>query len=176
MTISDASYADNGSRRAGSKSITAPYRRIPAYLIRRLQMISTAIMAEAFEAEDVSLPQWAVLTIVDNHPEIEQSRLAELVSIDKTNTGRLVDQLETKGLVKRLPNGSDRRVWMIRCTSLGRKTRKRLLPRALDTQEALLSCLQPAHRKLFIDLMSQVVVANEKYIRPGAGRRKPRRS
>jgi DNA-binding MarR family transcriptional regulator len=175
MTISKTFSADNRSFRLGSKPIAAPYRRIPAYLIRRLQMISTAIMAEAFEVEDMSLPEWAVLTIVDNHPEIDQSRLAEIVSIDKTNTGRLVDQLEAKGLVERLPNGSDRRVWMLRCTSLGRKTRKRLLPRALDTQEVLLSCLQPAHRELFVDLMSQVVIANEKYIRPGAGRRKPSR-
>jgi len=46
------------------------------------------------------------------------------------------------------------------------KTRKRLLPRALATQEMLLSCLEPAQRELFIDLMSHVVMANEKYIPP----------
>src|SRR6185437_13168320 len=77
----------------------SPYRRIPAYLIRRLQMVSTAMMAETFEDEDMPLSEWAVLTIIDNHPEIDQSRLSEIVSIDKTNTGRLVDQLEAKGLV-----------------------------------------------------------------------------
>jgi len=97
-----------------------------------------------------------------------------VVGIDKTNTGRLVDQLEAKGLVERQPNDSDRRVWMLRCTPLGHKTRKRLLPRALATQEMLLSCLEPTQRELFIDLMSHVVMANEKYIRPGAGRRKPK--
>jgi len=155
-----------------SKAVPPIYRRVPAYLIRRLQMISTAIVAEEFEDEDMPVSQWAVLTMIDNHPEIDQSRLAEVVSIDKTNTGRLVDQLEAKGLVERRPNDSDRRVWMLRCTPLGQKIRKRLRPRGLATQERLLSCLEPAHRELFIDLMSQVVVANEKYIRPGAGRRK----
>lgn len=153
---------------------TRPYRRVPAYLIRRLQMISNAIVAEAFEHEDMSVSQWAVLTIIESHPEIDQSRLAEVVGIDKTNTGRLVDQLEVKGLVERQPNDSDRRVWMLRCTPLGHKTRKRLRPRALATQERLLSCLKPADRELFIDLMSRVVMANEKYVRPGAGRRKPK--
>ena len=155
-----------------SKAVPPIYRRVPAYLNRRLQMISTALMAETFKDEDLPVSQWAVLTIIDNHPEIDQSHLAGLVSIDKTNTGRLVDQLEAKGLVERRPNDSDRRVWMLRCTPLGNKVRKRLRPRALATQERLLSCLEPAHRELFIDLMSQVVVANEKYIRPGAGRRK----
>jgi DNA-binding MarR family transcriptional regulator len=173
MIITKAIVSANRSRIV-AKPATPAYRRVPAYLIRRLQMISTAIMAETFEDEDMPLSQWAVLTIIDNHPEIDQSRLAEVVSIDKTNTGRLVDQLEAKGLVERLPNGSDRRVWMLRCTQLGQKTRKRLLPRALAAQERLLSCLKPARRELFLDLMSQVVIANEKYIRPGAGRRKPK--
>jgi len=162
------------SSRSMAEPATRPYRRVPAYLIRRLMMISNAIVAEALEDEDMPVSQWAVLSMIDNHPEIDQSRLAEIVSIDKTNTGRLVDQLEAKGLVERRPNNSDRRIWMLRCTPLGHKTRKRLLPRALATQEALLSCLKPAHRELFIDLMSQVVMANEKYVRPGAGRRKPK--
>ena len=112
--------------------------------------------------------------MIDNHPEIDQSRLAKVVAIDKTNTGRLVDQLEAKGLVERRPNDSDRRVWMLRCTPLGYKTRKRLRLRALATQDKLLSSLKPADRELFIDLMSHVVTANEKYVRPGAGRRKPK--
>jgi DNA-binding MarR family transcriptional regulator len=166
----------SADRSSGIETEQAPpsYRRVPAYLIRRLHMICTAIVAEEFEDEDMPVSQWAVLSMIDNHPAIDQSRLAEIVSIDKTNTGRLVDQLEAKGLVERRHNDSDRRVWMLRCTPLGHKTRKRLRPRALATQERLLSCLEPAQRELFIDLMSHVVAANEKYVRPGAGRRKPK--
>src|SRR5438270_13717879 len=82
-------------------AVAAPYRRVPAYLIRRMQMISTSIIAEAFEGEDMSLSEWAVLTIIDNHPDIDQSRLAETVSIDRVNTGRLVDELEAKHLIER---------------------------------------------------------------------------
>src|SRR6266581_1036689 len=174
MTIIKAIISADRLSRIEAEPTPRPYRRVPAYLIRRLQMISTAIVAEAFEDEDMPVSQWAVLSMVDNHPEIDQSRLAEVVGIDKTNTGRLVDQLEAKGLVERRPNDSDRRVWMLRCTPLGHKTRKRLRPRGLATQERLLSCLEPAQRELFIDLMSHVVAANEKYIRPGAGRRKPK--
>src|SRR3954453_6994741 len=173
MTIKRAIASKDPPPRMSANPTSQPYLRVPAYLIRRLMMISTAVLAETFEDEDMPVSEWAVLTMIDNHPEIDQSRLAEVVSIDKTNTGRMVDHLEAKGLVERLPNGSDRRAWMLSCTPLGQKTRKRLLPRALATQERLLSCLEPAHRELFIDLMSQVILANEKYIRPGAGRRKP---
>ena len=174
MIINRASISTDKPSRIVAEPAPPPYRRVPAYLIRRLMMISTAIIAEEFEDEDMPVSQWAVLTMIDNHPEIDQSRLAEVVAIDKTNTGRLVDQLEAKGLVERRPNDSDRRVWMLRCTPLGYKTRKRLRLRALATQDKLLSCLKPADRELFINLMSHVVTANEKYVRPGAGRRKPK--
>jgi MarR family transcriptional regulator, lower aerobic nicotinate degradation pathway regulator len=152
--------------------IAAPYRRVPAYLIRRMQMISTSIIAEAFEGENMSLSEWAVLTMIDNHPDIDQSRLAEIVSIDRVNTGRLVDELESRGLVERHFDDADRRVWRLRCTRRGLQTRKRLAPRAIASQDRLLACLRPQDRKAFIDLMLQIVTANEKYIRPGAGRRK----
>lgn len=173
MTITSATIGAPASR--PMPNAAAPlYRRVPAYLIRRLQMISTAIVAEAFQDEDMPLSEWAVLTMIENHPGIDQSRLAEVVAIDRTNTGRLVDELEAKGLVERRPHHSDRRVWLLRCTSLGHKTWKRLRPRALATQERLLSCLKATDRELFVDLMSRVVLANEEYVRPGAGRRKPR--
>src|SRR4051794_41156577 len=105
------------------RPLVAPYRRVPAYLIRRMQMISTAIAAEAFEGEDMSLSQWAVLIIISNHPDIDQSRLAETVSIDRVNTGRLIDHLESKGLIERHYDEADRRVWRLRSTRRGLQTR-----------------------------------------------------
>ena len=165
-------WSNRSSPVAVTDLVAAPYRRVPAYLIRRMQMISTSIIAEAFEGEDMSLSEWAVLTIIDNHPDVDQSRLAEIVSIDRVNTGRLVDELESRGLVERRFDESDRRVWKLRCTRRGLQPRKRLLPRAFASQERLLACLSGHDRKIFVELMFQIVTANEKYIRPGAGRRK----
>jgi DNA-binding MarR family transcriptional regulator len=160
----------------GSKTSSQPiYRRVPAYLIRRLQLISVTVLAEALENEDMPVPQWAVLTGIYFHPDIDQSSLSEIVSIDRTNTGRFVDRLEAKGLVERRPSGSDRRIWMLRCTPRGTKMRERLVDRARASQQTLLSVLSKAEQKQFIDLMERVVVANEAYVRPGAGRKRPKR-
>lgn len=152
----------------------SPIRRIPAYLVRRLHLICTAMVAEVVEEDGLSMLQWAVLVHIHWTPDIDQSRLAETASIDKTNTGRLVDQLEAMGLVERRPHGSDRRAWMLRLTTRGQQLRRRLGPRALVSQERLLSCLNVKERNAFLDLLTRVVDANEGYIRPGAGRRKPR--
>jgi len=156
-----------------SKHIESPFWHIPAFLVRRLQLICTAIVAEAVEAENLSMPQWAVLVHIAEMPDIDQSRLAEMASIDKTNTGRLVDQLESMALVERRPNGADRRAWMLRLTPRGQELRRRLQPRALASQKSLLSCLTAKERETFVGLLCRVVAANDTYIRPGAGRRKP---
>jgi hypothetical protein len=41
----------------------------------------TAMIAEAFEGEDMPVSAWAVM--IYNHPDIDQSHLAEIVSIDQ---------------------------------------------------------------------------------------------
>ena len=148
------------------------YRRIPAYLIRRLQLISTAVLAEAFEGEDMGVLEWAILQVIAHHPDIDQSALSELASIDRTNTGRFADLLESKGLIERRPSDSDRRVWLLRCTQKGRKLREWLLPRALASQDLLLADLSKPEQKQLIDLLFRLVATNETYVRPGAGRRK----
>ena len=76
MTIIRERFSVDRSLRIKAEPTPPAYRRVPAYLIRRLQMISTAIVAEAFEDEDMPVLEWAVLTIIESHPEIDQSRLA----------------------------------------------------------------------------------------------------
>jgi len=152
------------------------YRRTPAYLIRRLQLISVAILTEALQGSELPVAQWVLLTMIYFEPDIDQTFLAELASIDKTNSGRIVAELETRGLIERRPSKRDRRIWMLRCTPRGKALRERLVARARASQELLLSSLSRAEQATFIELMQRVVAANETYVRPGAGRRKPKRT
>jgi DNA-binding MarR family transcriptional regulator len=151
----------------------SPFRHVPAYLARRFQLICTAIVAEAVDGAGLSMPQWVMLAHIDEMPEVDQSRLALTTSIDKTNTGRLVDQLEAMGLIQRRPDSADRRAWRLSVTPRGRDLRRKLRPQATASQDKLLSCLSPTEQKIFVQLLTRVVDANEDYVRPGAGR-KPR--
>lgn len=158
---------------AVTRHFRSPFWHVPAYLVRRLQLICTAVVAEAVEGDNLSMLQWVVLAHIDEMPDIDQSRLAELVSIDKTNTGRLIDQLELLGFVERRANSADRRAWMLCLTPRGRELRRRLAPKARASQERLISCLSAKEREVFFALLHKIITANEDYIRPGAGRRKP---
>lgn len=157
---------------ADARYFRSPFWHVPAYLVRRLQLICTAVVAEAVEGENLSMLEWVVLLHIDEMPGIDQSRLAELASIDKTNTGRLIDQLESMSLVERRANSADRRAWMLCLTARGRDLRRRLNPKARASQERLLSCLTAKEREAFFGLLHKIILANEDYVRPGAGRRK----
>jgi len=157
--------------RGDTQQSGSPFWHIPAFLIRRLQLISTAVVAEAVADAKLTMPQWAILVHIDELPDVDQSRLAEMACFDKTSTGRIVDQLEAVGLVERRPDGTDRRAWMLRVTAQGHQLRRKLTPRSKASQERLLSCLSAKEQQVFVALLRRVVVANERYTRPGAGRR-----
>src|SRR5712672_4409207 len=61
--------------------------------------------------------QWQVLTYLARNEGISQSGLADLLEIEPITLGRIVDKLQTRGLIERRPDPSDRRAWLLHLTS-----------------------------------------------------------
>ena len=57
--------------------------------------------------------QWQVLAYLAENEGVNQARLAELIEIEPITLGRLVDKLETLGLIERHPHPTDRRTWLL---------------------------------------------------------------
>jgi DNA-binding MarR family transcriptional regulator len=148
--------------------------RVPFALARRFQQICNTVLAETLAGEEVPAPlAYHALALVDDFPGIEQRRLAALMGIDRTNVGQIVDELESKGLVRRSVNGADRRARELRVTPRAANLRRRMRPRVLAAQASVLTPLKSTERVLLIDLLTRVVQANEIHARPGVGRRQP---
>ena len=96
--------------------------------------------------------------------------------MDRASVGHLVDELEALGFVERRINGADRRARELYLTPTGEKLRRRLRPKLLAAQARVLSVLKPAEQDQLINLLTRVIEANAEHVRPGAGRRRPRRS
>ena len=64
--------------------------------------------------------QWQVLAYLAQNEGINQSGLAELLDVEPITLGRIVDKLETVGLIERQPHPSDRRIWLLRLTLAAR--------------------------------------------------------
>jgi DNA-binding MarR family transcriptional regulator len=152
----------------------SPVRRVPVSLSRRFYQICMAVAAEVARQAGLTATQFGALTYLYDEPELDQIGLAARLGIDRTNTSALLDVLEKTGFVERKVSKADRRAKLVRLTRKGVKTRDRLRPKAGVAQAGILAPLSPADRERFLDMLLDIIEANDAYARPGAGRRKPR--
>jgi len=150
-----------------------PVQRVPVSLARRFNQICMAVAAEVAAEEHLTALQLGALTYLRDKPGLTQNELAARLGIDRSNTSFILDQLEQRGLVERRVNASDRRANLVHLTRLGLEVRERLRPKGGIAQARILEPLAPEDRERFLDMLITIIDANEAYVRPGAGRRKP---
>ncbi|NUO55729.1 MAG: MarR family transcriptional regulator [Hamadaea sp.] len=74
---------------------------------------------KALEPWNISPSQWRALASLHRHGELRLSALAEHLRIAARSTTEVVDDLETRGLVTRLPDPTDRRAILVALTEEG---------------------------------------------------------
>jgi DNA-binding MarR family transcriptional regulator len=96
----------------------APHRL--GYLLKHAQLRYTQLASAALAPIGISPREWAALNCLDEQHGHSQKEVADLLGVDRTTMVALVDQLQTKGLVKRHPQPDDRRKNTVGLTSQGR--------------------------------------------------------
>lgn len=91
------------------------------FLVRRVQLWVFREFTRKLAPLDVTLAQYSVLTVVDANPGINQLAVASALAIERAGLGRLIERLEARALLKRLPSSVDRRSYVLHLTSEGRK-------------------------------------------------------
>lgn len=71
--------------------------------------------------EGLTIDQGMVLVLLDQHPDISQKEMAELVFRDNASLTRMINLMVQKGYLKRSINEQDRRRFILAITSKGRK-------------------------------------------------------
>ena len=68
----------------------------------------------------LTLSQWRVLACLAQYEGINQNGLAEIFDVEPITLCRIVDKLQTLGLIERRPHPSDRRIWSLRLAPAAR--------------------------------------------------------
>jgi DNA-binding MarR family transcriptional regulator len=77
---------------------------------------------------DLTAHQWLLLKKLDEFGEQPQQNLAFITDRDKTSLTRLINTVERKKLVKRVPSQEDKRVNNVHITNEGTEALKKALP------------------------------------------------
>ena len=89
-------------------------------------------------ANGCTVSEWRVLaTLADGQP-MTIGRLAQIAVTKQPTITRVLDRMEAKGHVERLPHESDRRITLVRITKGGRRMVARLIPQAREHEMRVL--------------------------------------
>jgi len=95
-----------------------PWLRVESTLMATARLVRTAFDAR-LEPLAVNLTQASLLGYIAEFGSTTQTQLADRLGIGRASIGAVVDQLEARRLVVRLPNPADRRVWLVAITPGG---------------------------------------------------------
>lgn len=133
----------------------------PGHLARRLQQASYLLWT-TIVSEEVTAPQFAVLTVLASRPDIDQRTLGELASLDRSTVTDVVGRLHRRGLVERLKDATDRRRNVLRLTTEGRATLEQVAARTVTMNRVLLSPLALEEQEVLMKLLRRLVEAGER--------------
>jgi DNA-binding MarR family transcriptional regulator len=113
------------------------------FQVRRVQLWVFREFTRKLARLDVTLPQYSVLTVVDANPGINQLAVASALAIERAGLGRLIERLEARNLLKRLPSIVDRRSYVLHLTSEGRKALTRMRAIVYESEKRLAQKFNP---------------------------------
>lgn len=127
------------------------------YLMNRIMGRYNAAMRE--QMADLGLTTTkaralAVLAVIEA-PLIRE--LAVYAVTDPSTLSRALDQLDTEGLIDRVPDSTDSRATRVRLTFEGRAAFNRLWPQMAATQEALFRGIPEAERRAFVATLQRIL-------------------
>lgn len=101
--------------------------------------------------------QWTALYFIANNPEINQSRLSELMSIKSSTVVRLIDRMMKEGLVIRKPLPADKRNSLLYCTQKGLDLYHELLPLGIQFNAKIMEGIDQEQLDTFLEVLEKIV-------------------
>lgn len=161
---------------AADAGVALDLESLPGHLIRRLQQVAVALFAQEMvrAGADLTPVQFAALATVRDHPGIDQATLAGAIGYDRATIGGVVERLEAKDLIRRIPAPSDRRQRQLFIQPEGAAMLVALAAPVLRVQERLMAPLSVAEREALTSLLVKLVGATNELsrtpARPATGR------
>ncbi|MFE2374647.1 MarR family winged helix-turn-helix transcriptional regulator [Streptomyces sp. NPDC059398] len=125
-------------------------------LARQLNQVHTRLWYEQVH-QDLTGPQFTVLSLLQARGAMDQGSLGALASLDKSTAAPLLERLRRRGLVDITKDESDRRRKLVRITGSGRELATSLAPAVAAVSEQMLAHLSPQERDQFLALLRRAV-------------------
>ncbi len=124
--------------------------RLQQFLPYRLAVLAEAVsrsVAAVYAARfDLTRDEWRLLAMLGETGRIQAAEAAQRTTLDKMQASRALRSLETRGLVAREVDASDRRHVLVRLSPAGRRLYGQVAPMAEARERFLLQALDDDER------------------------------
>lgn len=126
------------------------------YHLRRAQLAVFQDFAATVDGATITPGQFGVLALIDANPGLSQTRLGEILGIDRSTVVGVIDKLEARGLVERAAGLEDRRAHALRLSPSGAKQFRALTRRVRRHESRVAKRLSAPERDLLIMLLQRI--------------------
>jgi len=95
--------------------------------------------------------QWVILSRLERQPGLSQNEIAAIVEVEPISVGRLVDRLESRGLVERRADPKDRRIWRLHLTPAADPMLRELKRHKAELRDEITAGVDPVELERLID-------------------------
>ena len=151
---------EGGSARGGTID-PGPLNGRLGYVIRRAQIAVFRDFFAEFEAFGIRPAQYSILSIIEGNPGLKQSVVSEALGIKRANFVCMIDELETRGLVRRDPAPNDRRSNALVLTDSGLRLMVELHDAADRHEQRLRRLIGPDASRVLFDALGKLARMGE---------------
>jgi DNA-binding MarR family transcriptional regulator len=137
-----------------------PELNLDTFLPYRLSVLSNrvsdAIARQYSERFDLSIPEWRIIAVLGQTPNLSARDVARRTAMDKVQVSRAVTSLVRSRRLARSEDSDDARISRLSLTAKGRAIYDEVAPLALRLERLLLSSLSAQERNTLDNLMHKL--------------------
>ncbi|QWG20718.1 MarR family winged helix-turn-helix transcriptional regulator [Bradyrhizobium sediminis] len=124
------------------------------YSIRRFQMWIFQDFIKTLSAVNIRPAQYSVMTVIGANPGMTQMAVAKRLGIERARLVHLLDSLEERNLVKRVPSRTDRRSHALHLTPGGQASLRQFKLLAAEHERHVDEKIGPENRRRLLEILS----------------------
>ncbi len=137
-----------------------PQLNLDMFLPYRLSVLSNRVsdaIARQYSARfDLSIPEWRIIAVLGQTPNLSARDVAKRTAMDKVQVSRAVTTLVAARRLTRSEDSNDARIARLALTTKGRAIYEEVAPLALRLESLLLSSLSAQERNTLQNLMHKL--------------------
>lgn len=151
----DAATADDADPAAAELDL-GPLPDLIGYALRRSQVAVFADFIATLSELELRPAQFSVLLLVERNPGRKQSDFAGALGIQRPNFVAMMDELDRRGLTRRITSQTDRRSYALELTRKGEAVLDRAMALVADHEARMLKGLDDAEARQLFKLLHRM--------------------